>query len=406
MTDLKNDFYNWLINNKKYKSSTANLYIREINKTCLRCIGKKDNKSWDFLGKNIASILIYYSECQNKEYYISIKNANILQNHFISNILRHLRFSDDLNKSIISDVKLSIIYNATEYSIYNIPLNSINKHIQAFKFILDKITQKDFNVSHLSLLYALAKMENVIDGDLTIFFDQITTIISNNYDANKTCTYLHIQHTFTSQKKTIKALELFYEHIKNINYLPSPHLGIDEIKNIITCINSTHDNIFTLITSKEWSGNSAKQIIKSSIKNGLLYTSEVCDALECSHSSLRKLKKLNKLTPITKNGRFYRIDDVNKLLKNALHMVTYNGVDYNVSNSTNPSSIWCRREQAAKILKCNVSTIDSYKKERLLTYREVVPNSAFFYIKELKKVAKLIKINPRRAKTTLKLHLI
>ena len=207
-----------------------------------------------------------------------------------------------------------------------------------------------------------------------------------------------------------KALWTFYKYLSEKSLLSinkeSLHLGYDELGNLITCINKIYDNLMKIITIEQVKGNSPKRIEAQNGKDSL-FSHEVAEALECSLAAFRKIKKQGFFLPIKKNGRLFRKDDVNKFLETSLHNVCYPGVDYSISIPTNDKirahpEIWCTREKAANILRRNVSTIDSYKKENVLTYIEMAPNSAFFYLPELNKVAKILRLNPTRGLNSLK----
>ena len=295
---------------------------------------------------------------------------------------------------------LNFIYNAKDCYISEVPLNLVTAHIKAFQFIINQTTHNILNIDDLPNLYTLAKMQNVFTGDLSVFFDKITAIISDNPEANKSCAYLHLQYTEKSSKQITKALWLFYEYINTKELTKKPSLGYDELQNLIVCINNAHDGLMKIITTVAWTGNQAKKITVHHGRSAL-YPYEVQEALECSHAAFRELVENGDLNPTKEKVRLYAEDDINNLLKNALHKVTYPDVDYNQSIPIGDKirehpEIWCTRKRAADILNRNVSSIDLYKKEKLLTYVEIVRNSAFFYVPELRKIAKILKKYPSR----------
>lgn len=400
MSDIKSDFKKWLVENKKYKTSTAKQFIGAVNKVCKSFLGRCTDEHWNILAKNITPVLVYYNECNNHEYYISADEANTLEKHFGDQVLRYLRPNTSYNKNIFPNMHLNFIYNAKDCYISEVPLNLVTAHIKAFQFIINQTTHNILNIDDLPNLYTLAKMQNVFTGDLSVFFDKITAIISDNPEANKSCAYLHLQYTEKSSKQITKALWLFYEYINTKELTKKPSLGYDELQNLIVCINNAHDGLMKIITTVAWTGNQAKEITVHHGRSAL-YPYEVQEALECSHAAFRELVENGDLKPTKEKGRYYKEDDINNLLKNALHQVTYTGVDYNQSipvgsKIRNHPEIWCTRERAAKILNRNVSSIDLYKKEKLLTYVEIVRNSAFFYVPELRKIAKILKKYPSR----------
>lgn len=400
MSDIKSDFREWLIKDKKYKASTTKQFTEVINKVCKRFLGRCTDEHWHTLAQNIVPILVYYSECNNHEYYISADETDILEKYFDDQLLRYLRPNTIYIKNIFPNMHLNFIYNAKECYISEVSLNLASTSITAFRFIINQISQNDLKVDDLSNLYTLARLQGVVIDELSVFFDKITAIISDNPEANKSCAYLHLQYTEKPSKQITKALWLFYEYI-NENVPPlKPSLGYDDLKNLIVCINNAHDGLMKIITTVAWTGNQAKKI-QANNGNGTLYPYEVQEALDLSPQLFRNMVKQRILKPTKEKGRYYKDSDINNLLKNALHQVTYTGVDYNQSipvgsKIRNHPEIWCTRERAAKILNRNVSSIDLYKKEKLLTYVEIVRNSAFFYVPELRKIAKILKKYPSR----------
>ena len=415
MSDIKSDFKKWLIKDKKYKASTTKQFTEAINKVCKSFLGRCTDEHWNTLAQNIVPILVYYSECNNHEYYISADETDILEKYFDDQVLRYLRPNTSYIKNIFPNMHLNFIYNAKECYISEISLNLASTSITAFRFIINQISQNDLKVDDLPNLYTLARLQGVVIDELSVFFDKITAIISDNPEANKSCAYLHLQYTEKPSKQITKVLWLFYEYI-NENVPPlKPSLGYDDLKNLIVCINKSHNSLMKIITTVSWTGNQAKEI-KANNGKGTLYPYEVQEALDLSPTLFRNMIKQGILKPTKEKGRYYKEDDINNLLKNALHQVTYTGVDYNQSipvgsKIRNHPEIWCTRERAAKILDCTVTTIDSYKKNNLLTYIEFVPNSkhlklpTFFYIPELIKVAKIRKLNPRRSINSLRIIL-
>jgi hypothetical protein len=405
MSDIKSDFKKWLIENKKYKASTSKQFVGSANKVCQSFFNGNTDEHWNTLAQNIVPILVYYNECNNHEYYISADETSTLEKHFKDNVLLYLRPDTSYNKDIFLKVQLSFIYNAKEYIISEIPLNLVTTHIRAFQFIINQIRQSTLKVDALPNLYALAKTQNVFTGDLSVFFNKITDIISDNSEANKSCAYLHLQYTEKPSKQITKALWLFYEYINEKVPPLKPSLGYDELKNLIICINNAHDGLMKIITTVAWAGDKAKEIQANNGK-GTLYPYEVQEALDLSPTLFRNMVKQGILKPTKEKGRYYKYSDINNLLKNALHQVTYPGVDYDkqkCKSLKDKPKRWCTREEAAEILKCKVTTVDSYKKNNLLTYIEFVPNTkylklhVFFYIPELRKVAKIRARNPRRS---------
>ncbi len=400
MIDIKTDFREWLVKDKKYKSSTTKQFIGAINKVCKNFLGGCADEHWNTLAQNIVPVLVYYNECNNHEYYISKDDTGILEKHFNNNVLKYLRSKTSLNGDIFPNVRLIFIYNAKEYFVSEVPLNLVPSYIKAFQFIVNQIAQNILRIDDLLNLYTLAKMQDIFTGDLSVFFNKITAIISDNPEANKTCAYLYLQYTETYSKQITKTLWLFYEYINAKVPKTKPHFGYDELKNLIVCINNAHDGLIKIVTKVAWTGNQAKEI-KATNGKGTLYPYEVQEALDCSHKVFRELVEQGLLKPTEKNGRYYKDSDVNNLLEKAFYKVTYPDVDYTQSIPVGAKirehpEIWCTRESAAKILNRNISSIDLYKREKLLTYVEVVRNSAFFYVPELNKIAKILKKYPLR----------
>ena len=410
MIGLEENFRKWLIKEGKGKTSSRQL-ILAINKVCQDFYNGNTEKHWRILTKHIVSILIYYNECNNTEYYISTDDVEILQNHLNNNVLKYLKSSSEYKKNIFPLVQLSLIYGPEKYFISDVPLNLAPAYINAFQFIFNQLADNNIKLDNFPQLYALARIQNIFSGDLSAFFDKIAAIISDNTEIiNKPYVYLHLQYEETPSKQVAKALWTFYKYLSEKSLLSinkeSLHLGYDELGNLITCINKIYDNLMKIITIEQVKGNSPKRIEAQNGKDSL-FSHEVAEALECSLAAFRKIKKQGFILPIKKNGRLFRKDDVNKFLETSLHNVCYPGVDYSISIPTNDKirahpEIWCTREKAANILRRNVSTIDSYKKENVLTYIEMAPNSAFFYLPELNKVAKILRLNPTRGLNSLK----
>ena len=410
MIGLEENFRKWVIKEGKGKTSSRQL-ILAINKVCQDFYNGNTEKHWRILTKHIVSILIYYNECNNNEYYISTDDVEILQNHLNNNVLKYLKSSSEYKKNIFPLVQLSLIYGPEKYFISDVPLNLAPAYINAFQFIFNQLADNNIKLDNFPQLYALARIQNIFSGDLSAFFDKIAAIISDNTEIiNKPYVYLHLQYEETPSKQVAKALWTFYKYLSEKSLLSinkeSLHLGYDELGNLITCINKIYDNLMKIITIEQVKGNSPKRIEAQNGKDSL-FSHEVAEALECSLAAFRKIKKQGFILPIKKNGRLFRKDDVNKFLETSLHNVCYPGVDYSISIPTNDKirahpEIWCTREKAANILRRNVSTIDSYKKENVLTYIEMAPNSAFFYLPELNKVAKILRLNPTRGLNSLK----
>ena len=406
MSDIKSDFREWLIKDKKYKASTTKQFTEAINKVCKSFLGRCTDEHWHTLAQNIVPILVYYSECNNHEYYISADETDILEKYFNDQVLRYLRPNTSYIKNIFPNMHLNFIYNTKECYISEVSLNLASTSITAFRFIINQISQNDLKVDDLPNLYTLARLQGVVIDELSVFFDKITAIISDNPEANKSCAYLHLQYTEKPSKQITTALWLFYEYINTKELTKKPSLGYDELKNLIVCINNAHDGLMKIITTVAWTGNQAKEITVHHGRSAL-YPYEVQEALECSHAAFRELVENGDLNPTKEKVRLYAEDDINNLLKNALHKVTYPDVDYNQSIPIGDKirehpEIWCTRKRAAEILNRNVSSIDLYKKEKLLTYVEIVRNSAFFYVPELRKIAKILKKYPsRESKRTL-----
>ena len=400
MNDIKSNFREWLIKDKKYKASTTKLFTGAVNKVCKSFLGGFTDEHWNTLAQNITPVLVYYNECNNHEYYISADESVILEKYYYNYVLKHLKSCASFNKDIFPATQLNFIYNAKKHFVSEIPLNLVSSYITAFRFIINQISQNDLKVDDLPNLYTLARLQGVVTDELSVFFDKITAIISDNPEANKSCAYLHLQYTEKPSKQITKALWLFYEYINTKELTKKPSLGCDELKNLIVCINNAHDGLMKIITTVAWTGNQAKEITVHHGRSAL-YPYEVQEALECSHAAFRELVENGDLNPTKEKVRLYAEDDINNLLKNALHKVTYPDVDYNQSIPIGDKirehpEIWCTRKRAAEILNRNVSSIDLYKKEKLLTYVEIVRNSAFFYVPELRKIAKILKKYPSR----------
>lgn len=408
MDNIKENFKDWLIKNKKYKTSTSKNFIGIINRICKKFCGHSEIGDLIHLSQNMPQVLIYYNECNNRRYFISLENADKIKKHLYTDVLRYLN-----QNNMYPDVRISFVYNAKKYFLTDISLDLLPTYINAFEFLINEISQPTFKISDLPHLYTLSKLKGVVSGDLSNFFDKAIAIISENSEANTTCAYLQIDYKENVSNQVMKGLWLFYEFL---NTIPSatgtkeqPCLGYDELKNLILCINTYFDGLMKIITLTPWTGDKAKQI-KANNGNSTLYPYEVKEALDWSPALFRKMVKQGMLRPQKEKGRLFSDSDVNILLQNALHKVTYPDVDYTLSIHKNDKirkhpEIWCTREQAAKILKRNVSTVDSYKKNGVLTYIETAPNSAFFYIPELEKVAKLIKTNHRRCLSFLKKYI-
>lgn len=411
MSDIKEEFQNWLVNEAKLKDSTSKQFIQAINKVCKDFYNGRTNSHWEILTKQIVSLLIYYNECNNREYYISTDNAETLRNHYTNNVLQYLKPAPEQAKNIFPLVELSIIYQSEKFFISDAVLNLIPEYINAFQFIIKQFTENDIKIENLPQLYALAKMQNVISGDLVTFFDKVTAIISDNPEIlTNPYIYLHLQYKEKLSRQIARALLAFYKFLNEKSLVSAskqtPYLGYDELNNLIICIDKIYDNLTKLETIAQVTGNTPKKITVTNGRDGL-FSNEVAEALECSLAALRKIKKAGLIQPINENGRLFNEEDVNKLLESAFHQATYPNVDYTLSIQRKDTirehpEIWCTREKAARILKRNVSTINHYKKEKVLTYIEMVPNSAFFYIPELNVVSKILKLNPRRGLWSLK----
>lgn len=405
MTDIKEDFKNWLISDKNYKKSTTVNFVTKINNVCKCFFGSNDSENWDNLAVNIVPILVYYCECSNQEYFISGADIDILRQHFNKRIIPYLKQNSVYKKDIFPSANVSLIYKGQEHFISKAPLSNFSNYLQIFHIIIDNLNliYKDgLNDNNLSKqLYVLAKIKKIDITYPSDFLDRAVSILLKSVDSQEERPYLYFQYTEKNARQQKNALWLLYEFLNTSSaFLPkqNPYLAYDELKNLIICINNAHDGLIKIETTVTWTGNRAK-VIKAKDSDGILYSKEVQEALECSPAAFRALVKNKILKPIKENKRRYIEDDVNDLLKKSFNKVTYPGVDYTqlkCNKLRRHPEIWCNRGSAAKILNRNVSTIDSYKEEKLLTYIEMVQNSTFFYVPELKKIAKILKKYPSR----------
>ena len=219
MNDIKSNFREWLIKDKKYKASTTKQFTEAINKVCKSFLGRCTDEHWHTLAQNIVPILVYYGECNNHEYYISADETDILEKYFDDQVLRYLRPNTSYIKNIFPNMHLNFIYNAKECYISEVSLNLASTSITAFRFIINQISQNDLKVDDLPNLYTLARLQSVVIDELSVFFDKITAIISDNPEANKSCAYLHLHYTEKPSKQITKALWLFYEYINENDHV-------------------------------------------------------------------------------------------------------------------------------------------------------------------------------------------
>lgn len=115
MRDIKSDFREWLIKDKKYKASTTKQFTGAVNKVCKSFLGGCTDEHWNTLAQNITPVLVYYNECNNHEYYISADESVILEKYYYNYVLKHLKSCASFNKDIFPATQLNFIYNAKKH---------------------------------------------------------------------------------------------------------------------------------------------------------------------------------------------------------------------------------------------------------------------------------------------------
>ncbi len=197
MTDLRQDFRNWLVNIKEYKESTADTYIRLINNIC-----KNDlDNNWHDLSENIIPLLIKYHELANKEYYIDRVTIWHTLDYFLQldTLLNPLKKT---RKDVKSIVKLYLCCYEGDFFIDAVDLKNILAYVHLFNSFCYRQHQE---------------LQQFSWKEHQDFFRKIETIISEQH-INRSSVYdsaLHIVYERNGVNRVKNALSHYCNFLYN-----------------------------------------------------------------------------------------------------------------------------------------------------------------------------------------------
>lgn len=376
MTDLREKFKHWLKeqrlseNAKSDGSCTIYEYVRRLDALSHKLYNQKNKLSdWELLAKNIDSVLIPYSECSNKEYYLDWANIDSFIGYF-ADILKNCKHS------AYPQTNISLVLNQTEFSLLSSNFCALEQHTRQISDIFNMIG--DAGSCDIENLCGILRMRNLLD-DVSIFeknkIAPQNTIILDSL-------FFHIQYQQKQNNEYKAALDNFYQFLLEgddsyLAYLKKER-DDDKISHTLIKIESAQDNLMKCTTVLHKTGNNASKI-KAHFSEGRISISEAYSVLEIDYKTLKNLEKNNILLPSFSDGS-YSETVINAYLDDHFHKVTppYAGVDYSLKEKQ-----WCNRKKAAEEMNCTERTIYNYTKKGLLTYTDYAPQAPRYYIPEL-----------------------
>ena len=103
---------------------------------------------------------------------MSVQDAEVLENHFKTKVLKHIKPSPEYKKNIFPIAELSIQYRSKKYFFSDIPLNLLPEYISAFQVIFEQSNITNVKIDDLSQLLRLLKLKDVYNDDILPFFDK------------------------------------------------------------------------------------------------------------------------------------------------------------------------------------------------------------------------------------------
>lgn len=375
MTDLREKFKHWLKeqrlseNAKSDRSGTIYEYVRRLDALSHKLYNQKNKLSdWELLAKNIDSVLIPYSECSNKEYYLDWANIDSFVG-YLDSILKNCKCYS------YPQTNISLVVNQTEISLLSINFCDLEKHTRQISNIF-KMMDKDDSCD-IDALCGLLRMHELVDVSI---FEKNKIVPQNTITLDSL--FFHIQYQQKQNNEYKTALDNFYQFLLEgddsyLAYLKKER-DDDKISHTLIKIESAQDNLMKCTTASQKTGNQALKI-KSHYSNGKITISEAYSVLEIDYKTLKNLEKNNILLPSFSDGS-YSETVINAYLDDHFHKVTppYAGVDYSLKEKQ-----WCNRKKAAEEMNCTERTIYNYTKKGLLTYTDYAPQAPRYYIPEL-----------------------
>lgn len=375
MTDLREKFKHWLKeqrlseNAKSDGSCTIYEYVRRLDALSHKLYNQKNKLSdWELLAKNIDSVLIPYSECSNKEYYLDWANIDSFVG-YLDSILKNCKCYS------YPQTNISLVVNQTEISLLSINFCDLEKHTRKIYNIF-KMMDKDGSCD-IDALCGLLCMHELVDVSI---FEKNKIVPQNTITLDSLFFHIQYQQKQNNEYKTV--LDNFYQFLLEdddsyLAYLKKER-DDDKISHTLAKIESAHANLMKCTTVIPKTGSNALKI-KSHDTDGIISISEAYSVLEIDYKTLKNLEKNNILLPSFSDGS-YSETVINAYLDNHFHKVTppYAGVDYSLIKDQ-----WCNRREAAEIMGRSERTIYNYTKKGLLTYTDYAPQAPRYYIPEL-----------------------
>lgn len=375
MTDLREKFKHWL-NERRLsektnsdRSGTIYEYIRRLDALSHKLYNQKNKLSdWELLAKNIDSVLIPYSECSNKEYYLDWANIDSFIG-YLDSILKNCKYSS------YPQTNISLVVNQIEFSLLSSNFCDLEKHIRQISNIFNMMDNG--NSYDMDTLCGLLRMHELVDVSI---FEKNKIVSQNTITLDNLFFYIQYQQKQNNEYKT--ALDNFYQFLLegNDTYLAylKKERDDDKISHTLAKIESAQANLMKCTTVIPKTGSNALKI-KSHDTDGIISISEAYSVLEIDYKTLKNLEKNNILLPSFSDGS-YSETVINAYLDDHFHKVTppYAGVDYSLIKDQ-----WCNRREAAERMNCTERTIYNYTKKGLLTYTDYAPQAPRYYRPEL-----------------------
>ena len=392
--NIRDSYKQWLIKQglktetPSKHSSTVTEYLRRIDRICDKHYKSHDSNAWNKLAKNIASMLISYTECQNKEYLINKKN--------IDTFLKYFNDISNSNQTTLNlRVKLSFISQKESQFITITTFKELISFVSVFQGLLDiaghisKLSEIHDVITFYRLTFTTASPP---ERQISLYQNAIEKLSCS--DSLIENLVLHVEYMNEYTAKSLAGLNKFYNFLSNSpandNNPASLHLvklkddrDDDGINNCLIIISAFHDNLMKCCTEVFKTGDTAKQIKAYNISGGCLYLEEVAEALDVDVKTVWRLKKYGLFLPDYYSK--YTEEHVNQYLQEHFHRAQppYSEVNYSIKNIK-----WLTRRDAAKKLGVTERTILNYTKKGLLTYTDYAPKAPRYYPPEIEFLAK------------------
>ncbi len=135
MVDLKTDFRNWLVNVKKLKQPTAQVYVGQLTNIYKENFSKNDfyltAHDWNILNENLLPLLIKYYEFSNKEYFLDRVTIWHALDYF-SQVIGYINSSKQLTKDNNQTVKLYFYCYEGDFYIDSVNFESLEDYVHHF----------------------------------------------------------------------------------------------------------------------------------------------------------------------------------------------------------------------------------------------------------------------------------